>query len=81
MAREIVTVQTDGADKFKAEIWSQRVGLLSVLVMIGAGIYLLMSESASAQFTVFDALMHGIGAYFIARGLWVLSTMLHRHPS
>jgi hypothetical protein len=40
-----------------------------------------MSESASAQFTVFDALMHGIGAYFIARGLWVLSTMLHRHPS
>jgi hypothetical protein len=37
MAREIVTVQTDGADKFKAEIWSQRVGLLSVLVMNWGG--------------------------------------------
>jgi hypothetical protein len=50
-------------------------GIAAAVVSIGAGIYLLTSESASDQTTVFDALMHGIGAYFIARGLWMITRM------
>ncbi|HEU0192902.1 MAG TPA: hypothetical protein VFQ71_01810 [Gaiellales bacterium] len=50
-------------------------GWLAALVAIGAGLYLLTSESAAQQTTVFDALMHGIGAYCIARGLWMISSL------
>ena len=50
-------------------------GPIAALVSIGAGIYLLTSQSASADATVFDVLMHGIGAYFIARGLWMFSEL------
>jgi hypothetical protein len=49
------------------------LGVLASLISVGAGLYLLGSESASAETTVFDALMHGIGAYCIARGVWMLS--------
>lgn len=48
-------------------------GGIAAFVSIGAGVYLLSSGSVSAETTVFDAIMHGIGAYFIARGLWMLS--------
>jgi hypothetical protein len=51
------------------------VGIAAAVVSIGAGIYLLTSQSASEETTVFDALMHGIGAYFIARGLWMFSRL------
>jgi hypothetical protein len=51
------------------------LGVIAGLVSVGAGIYLLLSESASAETTVFDVLMHGIGAYFIARGLWMLYSL------
>jgi hypothetical protein len=44
-------------------------------VSIIAGAYLLMSESAAQEATVFDALMHGIGGYCIARGLWMIYAM------
>ena len=37
-------------------------GIAAAVVLIGAGIYLLTSQSASDETTVFDALMHGIGA-------------------
>jgi hypothetical protein len=47
------------------------LGIVAGLASIGAGIYLLQAQSASTQTTVFDVLMHGIGAYFIARGLWM----------
>ena len=57
------------------------VGAVAALVSVGAGIYLLTSESASAQTTVFDALMHGIGAYLIARGLWMIAELMSREPS
>ena len=50
-------------------------GIAAAVVLIGAGIYLLTSQSASDETTVFDALMHGIGAYFIARGLWMITKM------
>jgi membrane-associated PAP2 superfamily phosphatase len=49
--------------------------------MIGAGIYMALSQSASEQATVFDVFFHGIGFYFIARGVWVLSTLIHRNES
>jgi multisubunit Na+/H+ antiporter MnhC subunit len=58
--------------------WSWLLGLAAAIVSVGAGIYLLQSESASAEATVFDVLMHGIGAYFIARGLWMGSALRHR---
>ena len=57
------------------ETKNSRFGIAAALVSIGAGIYLLQSESASADTTVFDILMHGIGAYFIARGLWMFSSL------
>jgi hypothetical protein len=47
------------------------MGIAAAIISIGAGIYLLGSGSASSETTVFDALMHGIGAYFIARGIWM----------
>jgi hypothetical protein len=50
-------------------------GVLAALVSIGAGLYLLGSDSASQEATVFDALMHGIGAYCIARGLWMIASL------
>jgi hypothetical protein len=50
-------------------------GVVAFLVSIGAGIFLLMSGSASEDTTVFDAIMHGMGAYFIARGLWMVQEL------
>ena len=50
-------------------------GPIAALVSIGSGIYLLTSQSASADATVFDILMHGIGAYFIARGLRMFASL------
>ena len=58
--------------------WSGLWGVLAIIGSIGAGIYLLGSESASEDATVFDTLMHGIGAYFIARGLWMISSLTRR---
>ena len=54
------------------------LGNLAALVSIGAGLYLLTSGSASEETTVFDALIYGIGAYFIARGLWMFSALRDR---
>ena len=55
--------------------WREAIGIVAAIVSIGAGLYLLTSQSAAAQQTVFDALMHGIGAYFIARGLWMFASL------
>ena len=54
---------------------SKLFGGAAAIISIGAGIYLLGSESASTDTTVFDLLMHGIGAYFIARGAWMIAAM------
>jgi hypothetical protein len=51
------------------------LGLLASLISVGAGLFLLTSSSASADSTVFDVLMHGIGAYCVARGVWMLHEM------
>ena len=58
--------------------WAGITGGLAAIAMVGAGIYLMSSESASSETTVFDALFDGMGVYFIARGLWVISQMVHR---
>ena len=47
------------------------LGALAALVSIGAGLYLLTSGSSSEELTVFDALFRGVGAYIVARGLWM----------
>lgn len=52
--------------------WSLVIGIVAVLVSVGAGVYLLQTQSASEEATIFDAIMHGMGAYFIARGIWML---------
>jgi multisubunit Na+/H+ antiporter MnhC subunit len=54
---------------------SSILGVVAALISIGAGIYMLQSSSASPDTTVFDVLMHGIGAYCIARGVWMLHEM------
>jgi|RhiMethySRZTD1v2_1073278.scaffolds.fasta_scaffold1733596_2 multisubunit Na+/H+ antiporter MnhC subunit len=56
------------------------LGIAAAIVSIGAGVYLLQSESASAETTVFDILMHGIGIYFIARGMWMAVELLGYEP-
>ena len=53
--------------------WGPFLTGLAALISIGAGLYLLTSESAAQEMTVFDVLMHGIGAYFIARGLYMMA--------
>ncbi len=58
--------------------WSTLAGVAAALVSIGAGIYLLSGESASADTTVFDILMHGIGAYCVARGLRMIRELTAR---
>ena len=44
-------------------------GIIAAVVSVCAGIYLLTSESASADTTVFDALMHGMGAVLHRQGV------------
>jgi multisubunit Na+/H+ antiporter MnhC subunit len=61
--------------------WSRLVGIAAAIVAIGAGIYLLSGESASQEMTVFDLLMHGIGAYFVARGLWMIAEVVRPSAS
>ena len=57
------------------------LGVAASLGMMGAGIYMVLSESASEESTVFDVFFDGIGFYFIARGVWVLSTLAHRNQA
>ena len=49
--------------------------------MVGAGLYMVFSESASEESTVFDAFFQGIGNYYITPGVRVLSTLIHRNPA
>ena len=74
-ARGVPTVVRQVVEFFGSLNLGKLAGIAAAVVSIGAGIYLLTSESASEQTTVFDALMHGIGAYFIARGLWMITKM------
>ncbi len=49
--------------------WSKILGVIAAIASIGAGIYLMSTESASPDATIFDALFDAMGVYFIARGL------------
>lgn len=44
--------------------------LLSMLGSIAAGLWLLTTQPADSQ-SLFGPLMHAMGLYFIARGLWM----------
>jgi D-alanyl-lipoteichoic acid acyltransferase DltB (MBOAT superfamily) len=46
------------------------IGMLSALISIGAGIYLLTTQ-AVAEDSIIESIMHGMGAYFIAKGLYM----------
>jgi hypothetical protein len=50
-------------------------GPLAVIASIGAGIYLLLSLWSSGPTTWFDVIGHGIGVYFIAKGLWMARSL------
>lgn len=45
-------------------------GLLSMLGSIGAGLYLLASHAVGAN-SYLEVFAHGIGVYFVARGLFM----------
>ena len=46
------------------------IDIAASVICIGAGLYLLSTESA-ADNSIFNPLLHGIGAYFVAKGLFV----------
>lgn len=48
------------------------IDVISGLIAVGAGIYLIGTESAASD-SIFNPLLHGIGAYILARGLWMLT--------
>jgi hypothetical protein len=56
------------------------LGVLAALISMGGGLYLLTSGSASEELTVFDSLFRGVGAYLIARGLWMVVSLM-REPA
>ena len=45
--------------------------IVSALVAIGAGLYMLTLTTAAAGTTIFEAMAHGIGAYFIGKGIFM----------
>lgn len=47
------------------------VEVVAAVVAIVAGVYMLTTQAAAAN-SIFNPLLHGIGLYFIARGLWML---------
>lgn len=61
---------------------NRAVDVVAALLAIGAGIYLLQSQSVgnlAEGESWFEVLAHGIGVYFIARGLWMLSHAGRQH--
>lgn len=52
-------------------VGARGVGILGAVVCIGAGAYLLTIQSAAEGTTIFEAIAHGMGAYFIGKGLFV----------
>jgi hypothetical protein len=48
-------------------IWVERA---AALIAIGAGLYMLTTEAADSN-SIFNPLLHGIGAYVLARGAWM----------
>jgi hypothetical protein len=50
----------------KTTFWDVIAGL----ICIGAGIYLLQTQASESS--ILEVLMHGIGVYFIGKGLFVI---------
>jgi hypothetical protein len=48
-------------------IWVERA---AAIVAVGAGLYMLGTSSADSN-SIFNPLLHGIGAYILARGAWM----------
>lgn len=62
-------------DSYTSNGWATLFNVLGALVSVGAGIYLLTSHSVEQSpigQSWFEILAHGIGAYFVARGLWMI---------
>jgi hypothetical protein len=47
------------------------VGVIAGLICAGAGVYLLQWESAGSEANWFEAVAHGMGIYFIGKGIFV----------
>jgi len=48
--------------------------IASALISIGAGLYLLGTQTVGAN-SILEVLAHGIGAYFVARGIFMGSSL------
>jgi len=61
--------------------WGRLLELVAALVSVGAGVYLLSKGTAPIEVggasgeSWFQVLAHGIGIYFIARGIWMFSQL------
>jgi hypothetical protein len=49
--------------------------IVSALVAIGAGLYMLTLQTTGEGTTIFEAMAHGIGAYFIGKGIFMGATL------
>jgi multisubunit Na+/H+ antiporter MnhC subunit len=45
--------------------------ILAVLLSVGAGVYLLLSRSPAGINSWFSVIAHGMGAYFLAKGVYM----------
>lgn len=53
---------------------SRALDALAVIVCLGAGAYLLLSQTADSS-SYLQVLGHGIGGYFVAKGLWMARSL------
>jgi hypothetical protein len=53
--------------------WYYLTGIAACAISIVAGVYLLQTQAADEN-SLIEVIMHGMGGYFIARGVW----MIHR---
>lgn len=51
--------------------YGKLVEIVAGLIAIGAGISLITTHAAESN-SLFNPLLHGIGWYFIARGIWMI---------
>lgn len=52
--------------------YGKLIDIAAAIISLGAGAYLIGTHSA-ADNSIFNPLLHGLGAYILARGLWMLT--------
>jgi hypothetical protein len=62
------------------KIFGFAVNSIAGLVAVGAGIFLLAHQNESGD-TWLEVLVHGVGIYFIARGLYMIGSAINAASS